>query len=93
MLNLEYQNSISETLDIINNMEISYKEKIPKKFMNFLIKNQSNSYINHINPNIAINEQITGAKPKELLAIITYSFWYDENEKEQYMKKLQENIF
>ena len=93
MLNMEYKYSISEVLEIIDNMETSYKDKIPKKFMNFLIKNQIENYKNHINPNIAIDEQITGTKTKELLAIITYTFWYDENEKKMYMKILQENIF
>ena len=44
MLSIEYQSSISEVLDIINNMEEFYREKISTKFMDFLVKNQNENY-------------------------------------------------
>ena len=44
MLSIEYKSSISEVLDIINNMEDIYREKISTKFMEFLVKNQNENY-------------------------------------------------
>ena len=91
MLSIEYKSSISEVLDIINNMEDIYREKISTKFMEFLVKNQNENYINHMNPNFEMNEQIKGKKTKEILAIIAYNYWYNEEQREEYKKRLKEN--
>lgn len=91
MLSIEYKSSISEVLDIINNMEDIYREKISTKFMEFLVKNQNENYMNHMNPNLEINEQIKGKKTKEILAIIAYNYWYNEEQREEYKKQLKEN--
>ena len=91
MLSIEYKSSISEVLDIINNMEDIYREKISTKFMEFLVKNQNENYMNHMNPNLEINEQIKGKKTKEILAIIAYNYCYNEEQREEYKKRLKEN--
>lgn len=91
MLSIEYKSSISEVLDIINNMEDIYRGKISTKFMEFLVKNQNENYINHMNPNFEMNEQIKGKKTKEILAIIAYNYWYNEEQREEYKKRLKEN--
>lgn len=91
MLSIEYKSSISEVLDIINNMEDIYREKISTKFIEFLVKNQNENYINHMNPNFEMNEQIKGKKTKEILAIIAYNYWYNEEQREEYKKRLKEN--
>lgn len=91
MLSIEYKSSISEVLDIINNMEDIYREKISTKFMEFLVENQNEKYINHMNPNLEMNEQIKGKKTKEILAIIAYNYWYNEEQREEYKKRLKEN--
>ena len=91
MLSIEYKSSISEVLDIINNMEDIYREKISTKFMEFLVKNQNENYMNHMNPNLEINGQIKGKKTKEILAIIAYNYWYNEEQREEYKKRLKEN--
>ncbi len=91
MLSIEYKSSISEVLDIINNMEDIYREKISTKFMEFLVKNQNENYINLMNPNFEMNEQIKGKKTKEILAIIAYNYWYNEEQREEYKKRLKEN--
>ena len=91
MLSIEYKSSISEVLDIINNMEDIYREKISTKFMEFLVKNQNENYINHMNTNFEMNEQIKGKKTKEILAIIAYNYWYNEEQREEYKKRLKEN--
>lgn len=91
MLSIEYKSSISEVLDIINNMEDIYREKISTKFMEFLVENQNENYINHMNPNFEMNEQIKGKKTKEILAIIAYNYWYNEEQREEYKKRLEEN--
>lgn len=91
MLSIEYKSSISEVLDIINNMEDIYREKISTKFMEFLVENQNENYINHMNPNLEMNEQIKGKKTKEILAIIAYNYWYNEEQREEYKKRLKEN--
>ena len=91
MLSVEYKNSVSEVLDIINNMEEIYKKKISQKFMQFLQKNKSDAYTNHINPEIEINRQIQGKKTREILAIIAYNYWYNDTERENYKRQLKKN--
>ena len=74
-----------------NGNETIKLEKISKKFMEFLVKNQNENYMNHMNPNLEINEQIKGKKTKEILAIIAYNYWYNEEQREEYKKRLKEN--
>ena len=38
-----------------------------------------------------MNEQIKGKKTKEILAIIAYNYWYNEEQREEYKKRLKEN--
>ena len=41
MVNTEFSEGITEVLDILNHMEKSYIDKLPKKFKDFLDKNRS----------------------------------------------------
>ena len=36
MVSVEFSDGISETLDILNHMEKTYIDKIPRKFLEFL---------------------------------------------------------
>ena len=40
--------SYSEVLDIIDNMEVKYKEMLPRKLMDFLNENKNLEYKKHV---------------------------------------------
>ena len=42
--------SYSEVLDIIDNMEVKYKEMLPRKLMDFLNENKNLEYKKNVNP-------------------------------------------
>ena len=44
MVSVEYSEAVSEVVDILNHMERIYIEKIPKRFKEFLMQNQSANY-------------------------------------------------
>ena len=47
--------SYSEVLDIIDNMEVKYKEMLPRKLMDFLNENKDLEYQKHVNPQIPLS--------------------------------------
>lgn len=80
MLSVEYQKSITEVLDILDNTDESLVNKIPKKFLKFLNENKSDTYI----PNLEYDKELENMnlmpKTKTILSIIYMKYWSDENE-------------
>lgn len=92
MVSLEFREGITETLDILNHMDKSYIDKIPKKFKDFLEKNQSQSYIPNLDHSKKIHEMALKEKTKDILATIYINYWCSNAEqKENYIKTLQQN--
>lgn len=91
MSSLEFSEGITETLDILNHMDKSYTDKIPKKFKDFLEKNKSDSYIPHLDHSKKIKEMNLKEKTKDILATIYMNYWCDAEQKENYIKTLKQN--
>lgn len=91
MNSLEFSEGITETLDILNHMDKSYTDKIPKKFKDFLEKNKSDSYTPHLDHSKKIKEMNLKEKTKDILATIYMNYWCDAEQKENYIKKLTQN--
>ncbi len=91
MVSTELSEGISETLDILNHMENTYTEKLPKKFREFLEKNKSVDYIPSLDHSKKINEMNLKEKTKDILAIIYMNYWCTPEQKEDYQKVLNEN--
>lgn len=91
MNSLEFSEGVTETLDILNHMDKSYTDKIPKKFKDFLEKNKSNSYIPHLDHSKKIKEMNLKEKTKDILATIYMNYWCNATQKENYIKTLKQN--
>ena len=91
MSSLEFSEGVTETLDILNHMDKSYIDKIPKKFKDFLEKNKSDSYIPHLDHSKKIKEINKKEKTKDILATIYMNYWCNAEQKENYIKTLKQN--
>lgn len=91
MVSIELSEGITETLDVLNHMEKTYTEKIPKKFKEFLEKNKSESYIPNLDHSRKINEMDLKEKTKDILAIIYMNYWCTSEQKLNYTNLLKKN--
>ena len=91
MVSTEFSEGISETLDILNHMENTYIEKMPKKFREFLENNKSADYISSLDHSKKLNEMNLKEKTKDILATIYMNYWCTPEQKEDYQKVLNEN--
>lgn len=91
VVSVEFSESISEVLDILNYMEESYMDKLPKKFIDFLEKNKSKDYIPDLNHSQKLNEMNLKEKTKDIIAVIYMNYWCSDREKSEYSKILIQN--
>lgn len=91
MENQRLSEGITEILEILNHIDIKYKKVLPEKFMKFMEENKSKTY----NPNIDFSKPIKDIEMKEetrnLLCIMYINYWSTQNEKEEFIKLLNEN--
>lgn len=91
MISKDLSEGISETLDILSHMDEIYIYKIPAKFREFLEKNKSNIYKPNLDHSKKINEMNLKNKTKDILAIIYLNYWCNSQEKNEYVKILNNN--
>lgn len=91
MISMEFSESISETLDILNHMDKVYMDEIPKKFIDFLENNKSNTYETNLNHSQKISEMKLKEKTKDILAIIYMKYWCSPEEKKDILDLFNEN--
>ena len=76
----EVYSEICEFLDLLSD---NYKNKIPNEMLRLFEENKSKDYIQHINPNIPIEEQKLKDETLTLISILYLKYWCkDEKEKE-----------
>ena len=82
----------AEVLEILDNMDQIYVNKIPEKFRIFLKSNASKNYQNHIVPTKDLNGQILSPKTLSILALINLKFWVESDEhKQRLLAQYKEN--
>ena len=91
MGSVEFNESISETLDILKHIEKSYIDKIPRKFIEFLEKNKSSKYISNLDHSKKLYEMNLKEKTKDILATIYIKYWCTPQQKTNYINLLNEN--
>lgn len=91
MKSRDFNEGITETLDILNHMDRKYVNKIPTKFMEFLEKNKSSEYVSKLDHSKKLKELELKETTKNLLAIIYMKYWCDENKRKEYAKKISDN--
>ena len=85
-------NAYAEVVEVLDNMSLEDRNKIPKKVYDFFIEKSSKDYIKHLNKNIALCKQEIREDTKEILAILLTNYWCrTENEKNDLLKLFKEN--
>lgn len=91
MVSIEFSEGITETLDILDHMNVSDVSKISKKFMDFLERNKSKDYVPNLDHSKKLYEMNLKEKTKAILATIYLNYWCNDEQKEEYKKILKEN--
>ena len=91
MVSVSYSEAVTEVLDILKHTKKEDVEKIPKSFMDFLEENKSKDYTPNLDHSKSLKDM--GIKPKTagLLGIIYVKYWANEDEKQEFMRKANEN--
>ena len=91
MVDTNLSESITEILEILKNMNKEYTEKLPKKFLEFLKENQSDSYTVNFDDSKNLKNTNLHKETRKLLAIMYLNYWSNENEKKDYLQVLNNN--
>ena len=82
----------AELSEILKMMEPEEVNKIPKKLLEVIEKEKSNTYIPNYDSKIEINSQNIKKETLAMLALLYINYWCeDENEKKEYLKLIEEN--
>lgn len=82
----------AEVLDVLDNMETEYVEKIPKAFIDYLKENSSSEYKSHITLDKPLEKQNLNSKTLSILAAINLKYWVEsESHKQELLNQYREN--
>lgn len=87
----EYGIAIAETLDILKHTEKESVNKISKSFIEFLKENAADDYKVDIDYSKPLSEVKLNKNTLTIIAMISYSYWCNEEEKKEMLQKLKEN--
>jgi hypothetical protein len=90
MFSNEYSEAAVEVLDILDNTNKAEVNKIPTSFIKFLVDNASEDYKVRLDHSKSIAEMNLKEKTNEILGVIYINWWCDKDEKEKYIKQIQE---
>lgn len=91
MVSVEYSEAAVEVLGILEYLQDSDKNKIPKQIIEFLEKNKSNTYNPKINYWDDVENLNLKQKTRQILAGIYIDYLSSEDEKKEYINKLKQN--
>lgn len=77
----------AEVLDVLENMDEIYVNKIPSKLIQYLKANASKKYKKHILPYKALTKQNLNRKTLVILAMINLKYWTKSPEHKKYLLK------
>ena len=86
----EYQEAVSELLDILENTDEELVKKIPPELIIFWEKNKSVEYIPKLDHNISLEEMNLKTKTRELIAMIYFNYLCDSEKKKDIRKIIRE---
>lgn len=82
----------AEVIEVLDNMSLEDRNKIPQKVYEFFKKKSSEDYVKHLNNNISLYNQDIREDTKEILAILLTNYWCKtEEEKNQLLKLFRDN--
>lgn len=91
MVSVAYSEAAVEVLDILKHTREEDVNKIPRKFIEFLENNKSETYIADLDHTKTIKEMELKPKTQALLGLIYLKYWADEEGKRAFKKKAKEN--
>ncbi len=91
MLYTNLSESCTEILDILQNIDKSLYNKVPKRFVSFLEENKSKTYIPNIDYSKEVKDWDIGQKTKNILGILYLNYWSTPSQKKEYIKILKKN--
>ena len=91
MVSVEYSEAITEVLDILNHMKKVDLDKIPIKFKQFLVNNQSTNYHPKLDHTKEIKDMNLKEKTKSILAVIYSNYWCSNEKKKEFNNLIIEN--
>lgn len=87
----KYGVAIAEVLDILDHTEEKSVNKISKSFIKFLKENADDNYKVDIDYSKPLSESNLNENTLSIIAMISYSYWCNEEEKKEMLQKLKEN--
>lgn len=91
MVSNTYREAFAEILIILNNAPEEEKKLIPQQFLEFINNNASQEYKINFDKNTKIEDLNLKKETKGLLSVIYYSYLCPADEKQEYIKLLENN--
>ncbi len=91
MIYTNLNESCTEILDILHNIDERLFEKVPKRFIAFLEENKSKTYIPNIDYSKEVKDWKIGKKTKVMLGILYMNYWSTPSQRREYIKVLNRN--
>ena len=91
-MNKKQKEAYVEVLEVLKHMDFEYVEKIPVKLRKFFYDNASKEYKFELDKTIPFEEQKLGESAINILAMINYNYWCEDEEHKKYLlNKYNEN--
>lgn len=90
MATKEYQEAVSELLDILDNTDEELIKKIPPELILFWEQNKSEEYVPDLDHNISLEEMKLKTKTRQLIAMIYINYLCDSEKRKDIKKMLKE---
>lgn len=91
MVSVAYSEAAVEVLDVLKHTRKEDVDKIPRKFIEFLENNKSETYIANLDHTKTIKEMNLKPKSQALLGLIYLKYWADEEGKKAFKNRAREN--
>lgn len=90
MVDRRYQRAFKEVNEVLLHTDTELTNKIPLKFRKFLEENMDKEYNFHIQENLSLEKQEISKETENILALIYRTYWATQEEKEDFIKKDEE---
>lgn len=81
----------TEVACLLKYFPVPYIKKLPNKLLEMIYKNSDEKYIIDIDLKKGLNNQDISDKTKKILAVLTFNYWSNEEQKQNIKKQLYEN--
>lgn len=90
MVDRRYQKAFKEVNEVLLHTDTELTNKIPLKFRKFLEENMDKEYNFCIQENLSLEQQGISKETENILALIYRTYWATQAEKEEFIKKDEE---